>query len=262
VSRAATRAGGVRAWPFGVVLTTLVTIVMNALANVLPIGGRDTGEISAMYPTVITPAGYVFSIWLVIYLGLIGYAIWQALPARRDHPRAEAIAVPVIVANLANAAWILAWHHLWIGTSLLLMLVLLGSLITVYGRLRRAGRPARDRGERLWALGTFSVYLGWITVATVANVSVYLVDVGWDGGFVPVTLWGALTLVVATALGVRLLLRQRDLAYAAVLVWAFVGIIVAQSPYWLVAGTAVVGIVALLFTAALALRQPGYTGTR
>jgi translocator protein len=262
VSAAAVSPGGLRPWQLAVAASTLLTIVMNALANALPIGGRDTGEISGMFPTMITPAGYVFSIWLLIYVGLIGYAVWQALPARRDHPRARAVAAPVIVANLANASWILAWHHLWIGTSLLLMLVLLGSLAAVYLGLRRPGRPEPDRGERLWARGTFSVYLGWITVATVANVTVWLVDLGWDGGFVPAPVWGALTLVVATALGIRLLLAYRDVPYALVLVWAFVGIAVARPDAWLVAGTAVVGVLALLFVAAAGPAQPGYTGGR
>jgi translocator protein len=267
------RRSGVRPWQVGVVLTTVLTIVMNSLANALPIGGRDTGEISAMFPTVVTPAGYVFSIWLLIYVGLVGYAVWQALPARRDHARARAAALPVVVANLANASWILAWHHLWIGTSLLLMVVLLGALMVTYLALRPGsgaaerqpdGGPERepDRGERLWARGTFSLYLGWITVATVANVSVFLVDRGWDGGFLPATVWGALTLVVATGLGLRLLRWQRDLPYALVLVWAFVGIVVAQSQHVLVAGTAVVGILALLFMAAVQFRGPGYTGAR
>ncbi|CAN5736200.1 tryptophan-rich sensory protein [soil metagenome] len=251
--------GGVRAWQVGVVLTTILTIVMNVLANVLPIGGRDTGQISDMFPTTVTPAGYVFSIWLVIYVGLVGYAIWQALPARRDHDRAAAIALPVMVANVANALWIVAWHNLWIGTALLLMLVLLGALCTLYVRLRARG-PAPDRGERLWAWGTFSVYLGWITVATVANVSIYFVDLGWGGDPLPASAWGALTLVVATALGVRMLRWQRDAAYALVLVWAFIGIVVAQTSLWLVAGTAVLGVLVLAYVAAATPRKPGYTG--
>jgi translocator protein len=245
----------------GVLVTAIATVVMNALANALPIAGRTTGAISDAYFTTITPAGYVFSIWLVIYVGLVGYAVWQALPAQRANARAQAVAAPVIVANLANATWILAWHHLWFGTSLLIMLVLLGALIVTYGRLRAVHHPAPARAERVWAFGTFSVYLGWITVATVANVSVYLVSLGWQGGFLPAQVWGALTLVVATVLGVRLLLRESDLAYAAVLVWAFVGIVVAHTNLWFVAATAVVGVLALVYTAADTSRRRGSTAT-
>jgi translocator protein len=252
----------VRPWQWLVPATTLATIVVNGLANALPIAGRQTGEISDSFPVLITPAGYVFAIWGVIYLGLAGYAVWQALPAQAANPRARAVALPVAVGNLANLVWILLWHHLWIGTSLVAMLVLLATLLVTYLRLRPAPGTADARGvvtraERLWARGTFSVYLGWITVATVANVTIALYDAGWGGGFVPAQGWGVVTLLVATGLGARMLLRYRDGAYAAVLVWAFVGIVVAQSSSTFVAGTAVLGAVALLYLAAAALRGAG-----
>jgi translocator protein len=251
-----------RPWQWLVPITTLATITVNGLANALPIAGRETGAISDAYPVLITPAGYVFAIWGVIYLGLAGYAVWQALPAQANHPRARSLAVPVAVGNLANLGWILLWHHLWIGASLVVMLVLLGSLVVTYLRLRPApgtatARGELSRGERVWARGTFSVYLGWITIATVANVTIALYDGGWRDGFLalPAQAWGVITLVVATALGARMLLRYRDLAYAAVLVWAFAGIVVAQSEWIVVAGTAVVGTLALLFLAARRLSE-------
>jgi translocator protein len=255
-----------RRWQWLVPVTTLATITVNGLANALPIAGRSTGEISDSFPVVITPAGYVFAIWGVIYLGLAGYAVWQSLPAQAANPRVRSIAAPVAIGNLANLTWILLWHYLWIGTSLIAMLVLLGTLVIVYLRLRPApeahmSRPPVSRGERLWARGTFSVYLGWITVATVANVSVALYDAGWGGGFLPAQAWGVVTLAVATALGARLLLRYRDLGYAAVLVWAFVGIVVAQSSAVFVAGTAVVGVLVLLYLAALRVRGAGGAAT-
>jgi translocator protein len=260
-SIAASRIGAIRPWQLLVVLTTLFTLVMNALANILPIAGRSTGEISDAFLTVVTPAGYVFAIWLVIYLGLIGYTVWQALPEQGDHPRAAAVATPLIVANVANGVWILAWHHLWFGTSLLLMLVLLAALCVIYLRLRPPA-AAPSRAERVLARGTFSVYLGWITVATVANVSVWLVSLGWDGGFIPPSVWGAITLVVASALGVVMLRRSRDLAYALVLVWAFIGIVIARFDVTLVAATAVVGVLALLYVAADTFRHGAYTARR
>lgn len=251
-----------RAWQALVPITTLATLVVNGLANALPIAGRTTGAISDSFPVLVTPAGYVFAIWAVIYLGLAGYAVWQSLPAQADHARARALAVPVTIANLANLAWILLWHNLWIGTSLLVMLVLLGSLVVVYLRLHgpSAGRRPVSRAERIWAYGTFSVYLGWITVATVANVTITLYDAGWGGGFLPAAVWAAITLVVATLLGVRMLARYRDLAYAAVLVWAFVGIVVAQWGITVVVGTAIVGVLALLYAAADRFRTGGTAG--
>lgn len=236
-------------------ITTVATIAVNALANALPINGLETGAISDSFPVLITPAGYVFAIWGVIYLGLIGYAVWQTLPAQANDPRVRALVAPVTIGNVANLVWILLWHYLLIPASLLAMLVLLGTLIAIYLRLR-AGRAARratvrplTAAERIWARGTFSVYLGWITVATVANATVVLYDAGWDGGLLGAQGWGVIVLLVATAIGVRMLLRYRDLPYAAVLVWAFVGIVVAQSASTFVAGAAVIGALALAFTA-------------
>jgi hypothetical protein len=251
----------VNVWRWLVPVTAVATIAVNGLANALPIAGRTTGEISDAFPVLVTPAGYVFAIWGVIYLGLAGYAVWQSLPAQASNPRVRAVAPAVVVGNLANAAWILFWHYLSFPASLAVMLVLLAALIATYLGLRapagRRGTPGPSRGERLWARGTFSVYLGWITVATVANVSVVLYDAGWGGGFLPGSVWAAIVLLVAVGLGVRMLARYGDLAYAAVLVWAFVGIVLAQWGATVVVGTAIVGVIALLYAAAsIAGRAP------
>lgn len=254
-----------------VLVMTVVAIGTNALANLLPIAGRTTGEISDAFPALVTPAGYVFAIWGVIYLGLLAYAVWQALPGQARNRRVASVAWPIVVGHVANTLWIVAWHNLAFGATQVLMLVLLGSLIVVYLRLRerspQRGDTAPGPVERLVAHGTFSVYLGWITVATVANTTIWLMDLGWDGGFVPASVWAAITLVVATTLGARMLRAYRDAAYAAVLVWAFVGIVVMQSGTVLVAATAVLGAVTLLYVAALTFRGsagrgPDETGGR
>lgn len=254
-------------------LSTAFSVVVNVLAVTLPLAGRDTGEVSALYPTLVEPAGYVFSIWSLIYAGLIGYTVWQFLPRNRGPgTTARAVAPAVIAVNVLNGLWLFAWHHLWFGTSVVIMLALLLALIGVYRGLRGAGpgagargSPARDdvpRGERILARGTFSVYLGWITIATVANVSVYLASLGWDGRPLPAEAWAVLTLVVATLLGVGMLRRHSDLAYAAVLVWAFVGIVVARPSVHVVAAAAIVGVVTLLFVAAASVGRPRYTAGR
>ena len=269
VSSSRTRSGvrALRPGQLAVLAMTLVTIVTNVLANALPIAGRTTGEISDAFPALVTPAGYVFAIWGVIYLGLLGYALWQALPAQAANPRVQAVAWPITVGHLANALWIVAWHNLAFGVSLLLMLVLLATLMVTYLRLRapaaKRGAAAPTRAERLLARGTFSIYLGWITVATVANVTIWLMARGFETQFLalPAVAWAMVALVVATLLGVRMLMRYRDAAYAAVLVWAFIGIVVMQSATPLVAGTAVVGVLALVYVAALTFRQAGYTAT-
>jgi putative effector of murein hydrolase LrgA (UPF0299 family) len=224
---------------------------MNILANLLPLAGRTTAEISDSFPALFTPAGYVFSIWGVIYTLLLGFSLYQALPANAGHPRLRAIALPIALGSVANGIWIALWHHLWIGASVIAMLALLLSLVVSHRRLRtpRERRaPPLTRAERLWARGMVSVYLGWASVATVANVTVYLYARGYSDTFLalPAQFWGVVVLAIATGLGALMLRHQRDFAYAAVLVWAFVGIVVAQSAALFVAAAAVIGVVALM----------------
>src|SRR5512137_1573723 len=94
-----------------VVLTVLATIVVNALANILPINGQNTGEISDRFKVYFVPAGYVFSIWGLIYLGLIAMAIYQALPSQRANPRLRSTGWWISLGGLANIAWIFLWHY-------------------------------------------------------------------------------------------------------------------------------------------------------
>jgi hypothetical protein len=244
-----------------VVLATIVTITVNVLANALPINGQRTGEISDRFPVFFVPAGYVFSIWLVIYIGLAAYTVFQALPAQRANPRLQAIGWWYVLSAAANSVWIFLWHYNLFVWSVVVMLALLASLLVVYLRLAPTRRQVA-RAEWWTTNLPFSVYLGWITVATVANITAALYYVGWNGGFLPPEWWAALMMVVATALGVILLWRYRDFAYALVLVWAIAGIAVKQSAAPVVAGGAWV-LVAVLAAALgwFAVRRPAESNT-
>lgn len=222
-SRRVTRAP----WPALNVVALALCLAANGAAVGLPLFGRDTGAISDGFDVVFKPAGYVFGIWSVIYLGLIAFAVYQALPAQRHSARLAAIDRPFVLSCLANGAWLVLWHALWIPASVAVMLVLLGSLIVIYRRLD-AGRASATWVERLCVDLTFSVYLGWITVATIANVAIALFDFGWDGGRIGADGWSIILLAIGTGLASRLAATRRDAAYGAVLVWAFVGISVAQ----------------------------------
>ena len=239
-----------------VVLATVMTLTVNVLANALPINGQQTGEISDRFPVFFVPAGYVFSIWLVIYIGLVAYTVFQVLPAQRANPRLRAIGWWYVLSGVANSAWIFLWHYNLFVWSVVVMLALLASLAVIYLRLAPARRQV-GRAEWWTTNLTFSVYLGWITVATVANVTAALYYVGWNGGFLPPEWWAAAMMIVATALGFILLWRYRDIAYALVLVWAIAGIGVKQSAAPLVAGSAWV-LVAVLVAGLLwfGLRRP------
>lgn len=220
-----------------VILALLGVLVINYLANALPINGVTTGEISDQFPVRFTPAGYVFAIWGVIYLGLAAYAVYQALPSQRSNPRLLAIAWPFVLSCIANSLWIFAWHYGYLLLSLLLMAVLLGALITIYLRLWPAF-PSVTAIERWTTHIPFRIYLGWITVATIANTSVALYDQGWRGAPLNEPLWAAIMVGVATIIGLFFALRLRDAAYTLVLVWAFIGIYVRQNDAAVVAYTA------------------------
>jgi hypothetical protein len=206
-----------------VVVTVLVTITINILANALPINGKNTGEISDAFNTYFVPAGYVFSIWGIIYVGLIAYAVYQALPAQRENPRLQATGWWVALGGAANSAWIFLWHYEQFAWTLVAMLTLLTTLIITYLRLG-TGRTSVSSAEK-WAVRVpFSIYLGWISVATIANVSDVLDYVGWDRFGHSAGLWMILILVVVVVLASAMNFLRRDVAYAAVILWALAGI--------------------------------------
>jgi hypothetical protein len=206
-----------------IVLAVVATIAINGLANALPINGLQTGEISDSFPVYFTPAGYVFAIWGLIYLGLLAYAVYQALPAQRQNPRLRSIRTLFLVGSLANIAWILLWHYQLFPLTLIAMLVLLGTLIGIYLRLR-IGRSSPPLIERLAVDLPFSIYLGWITVATIANVTALLSYWGWNGFGVSEEAWLVTTLAVALVVATLMAVTRRDAAFLLVLAWAFAGI--------------------------------------
>lgn len=240
--QAASATGGDYLRQFTVIVITLLTISVNGLANALPLNGIETGDVSDKYSTLFTPAGYVFAIWGVIYLGLLAYMVYQALPSQRTNPRLRAVGWWYVLGNLANTIWIFAWHWEQFLPSLGLIVVLLVSLVLAYLRLAPARQvPGLVSPAERWTTHLpFSIYLGWISVATVANSAVYLTSAGFGGGFLGLSpaVWTVILLLVATGLGFFFLRGWRDVAYVGVLVWAFIGIAVNQSDTQLVSWTA------------------------
>lgn len=212
------------------------TIAVNGLANALPLNGRTTGEISNQFPLKITPPGYVFAIWGLIYGGLIGYAIYQALPAQRDNERLRRIAWPFVFSCAANVAWLFLWHHGQYKLTLGAMIGLLLSLILIDLRIGR-GEPA-PLAEKLLARLPFSIYLGWVSVATLINASVALYDAGWDGAALSDEQWTAGLIGAGAALSAAAGLGRRELGYPLVIAWAFTGVALKQAGIPLLAGSA------------------------
>jgi hypothetical protein len=241
-----------RGWEVGVkgdalrqwtnVLAVILLLVVNGLANALPLNGQTTAAISDRFKVYFVPAGYVFSIWGLIYIALIAFAVYQALPAQREDPRLRRTGYWFALSCVANSVWIFFWHYELFLLTLVAMLTLLTCLIVIYLRLGIGCIPVS--GAAKWCVNIpFSIYLGWITVATIANVADVLYYLQWDGwGQSPET-WMGITLVVATAIASAVSLTRGDVAYMLVIVWAFIGISVKE------AGTPVVATMTNLVTA-------------
>jgi hypothetical protein len=212
---------------FANLLTVILALAVNILASTLPLNGQNTGEISDRFQVYFVPAGYVFSIWGLIYIGWIAFTIFQLQPSQKENPRLRRLGYFFALSNLANAAWLFCWHYNQFGLSVLVMLALLGLLIASYLRLD-VNRARVSRAE-YWSVDVmFSVYLGWITVATVANITDWLYFVGWEGFGIAAQTWAVIMLGVASLLGLVVALTRRDVGYLLVLVWAFIGIAVKQ----------------------------------
>lgn len=205
-----------------VIVALLVMLLVNTLAIVLPINGLTTKELSDAIPTLFVPAGYVFSIWSLIYLALLGFAAYQAF-SRQHHQVLEQISWLFVVNALANAAWILLWHYQYVATSVVVMLVILVTLILIYRRLH-VDHTAVSRPYYWFVHFPFSLYLGWISVATIANSAAALQVHAWNGFGVAPEIWSALLVVVTTGLTLLMLRRHRDMVFAGVIVWALIGI--------------------------------------
>ncbi|MBI3163395.1 MAG: tryptophan-rich sensory protein [Chloroflexi bacterium] len=213
---------------FATLLSVVLALMVNILASTLPLNGQNTGEISDRFQVYFVPAGYVFAIWGIIYIGWIAFTIFQSRADQKESPRLRRLGYLFALSGLANAAWLFCWHYNLFGLSVLVMLALLGLLIASYLRLN-VNRESVSRAER-WSVDIpFGVYLGWITVATVANVTDWLYLIEWNGfGIAPQT-WAVIMIAVASTLGLAMSVTRRDAVYLAVLVWSFAGIAVKQS---------------------------------
>lgn len=207
-------------------VTYLFMIIMNGLANAIPINGVTTGEVSDSYPDLFAPSTITFSIWGLIYLLLAAYTLYQLGLFRQDRGAGRAelfttIGIFFIISSVANGLWILAWHYDNIGLSLILMLVVLSCLILI---ANRTSREEFSLQEKILIRLPFSIYFGWITVATIANVTTFLVSIGWGGFGISEQIWMILVLFVGVAIAGARMIRDKDIAYGFVIIWAYLGI--------------------------------------
>lgn len=222
---------------FANALSMVLALTVNILASVLPLNGQNTGEISDRFEVFFVPAGYVFSIWGLIYIGWIAFTIYQFLPAQKGNSRLKRLGYWFALSGVFNAAWLFCWHFNQFGLSVLVMLALLGTLIVSYLKLD-VGRAPVSVAEK-WSVDIpFSVYLGWVSVATIANITDYLYYIEWNGFGIAPQSWAVIMLVVASLLGLVMALARRDAGFLFVFVWAFAGIALKQADAPLVAYSA------------------------
>ncbi len=205
------------------------TVIVNSLAgSTTLLGGVNTAQISDSNPTLITPAGYVFSIWGIIYVLLGVFVVFQALPSQKEKEYTKKIGWLFVLSSIINIAWLFLWQYEFLTLSVVLMFLLLATLILIYTRLGIGKSPVTLR-EKLATQVPFSVYLGWITIASIANVSVTLVSVNWNGFGIGPEIWASLIVIVALLIALLVVATRKDIAYGLVIVWALTGIAVKQS---------------------------------
>jgi hypothetical protein len=220
-------------------VTFLLTVVINASANILPLNGLTTAEISDRFQVFVTPANYVFAIWALIYLGQLAYTVHQARPSRRADPLMRSVGYLPAVAAILNSLWLVLWHFEVFALTVPVMFALLATLAMIVLRIRGAADP---RPEARWLVGLpFSVYFGWITVATIVNVAAMLSWVGFDGFGIPGETWAVFVLIVGVLIALATIRALQDLAYALVVAWAYVGIAVKEADVAIIVATALLG---------------------
>jgi len=202
------------------ILALLGVLTINALANILPINGMNTGEVSALYPSLFTPAGFTFSIWSVIYLLLIGFIIVQFSIQSKTY--FTELSLWFLASCIFNISWILVWHYHLIYASVLIMLLLLFSLTRIFLLLQP--HELNSWKEKLFIKLPVTFYLSWICVATIANISTLLVSLSWDGGILSPSVWTITMISIASVVGIFITERYREPAFLLVLIWAFFGI--------------------------------------
>jgi benzodiazapine receptor len=235
------------------IVAFILTVIVNSLAgSTTLIGGVNTAFISDSNPTLITTAGFTFAIWGVIYVLLGMFVVYQALPRQREKKYHKQIGWLFVLTSILNIAWLFLWQYSLLTPSLILMLLLLTSLILIYTRLN-IGKTTTTFQEKLFIHTPFSVYLGWITIATIANVAVAGVSTNWDGFGINPETWAILIIIIALLLTLVVTATRKEIAYGLVIVWALFGIISKQTNPNIVTTAEASAIIILIASVAVAI---------
>ena len=234
-------------------IALLGVLAVNFLAEAIPLNGLTSAQIANRYPDLLYfPANYAFSIWSVIYAFLIAFGIYQVLPAQRENPHLQRIGWLFVVSCIFNAAWLISFHYLQFGLSMVMMIALLITLIAIYLRLGIGVEPV-SRATKWLIHVPFSIYLGWITAATITNAAYVLTDAGWGGFGIDAQTWALIMLTITGILASYIVYTRRDIAYGLVVIWAVTSIAVRHTDVTIVNLTSIVVSVAIALLIAYAL---------
>lgn len=211
-----------------VTLSFLLMVVVNALANILPINGVKTGQVSDSYQNLFAPAGITFAIWGIIYLLLAFYTLYQLGFFQNNKSTLkkdvfDKVGIYFSISSIANALWIFSWHYHLIPLSMLLMILILICLILIVNAINKAELSFRDK---IFVRLPFSIYFGWITVATIANATTLLVSIGWDGLGISEPVWAVIMIAAGVIIAIATILKNNDFAYGLTIIWAYSGILI------------------------------------
>ena len=239
----------------GAIGAFILVILVNYLSNALPLNGQTQQDLSNKYDSLFTPASFTFSIWGVIYLALTGFVLYQALPSQRHSELVSKVSKLFILSCFANIIWLFVWHYNFLVVSVVVMLTILGILVTIY-RTLGISYSQTSWQQRLFLHLPFSMYTSWITVATVANISILQNGMGWDDLLMSATSWTLLKLAAVGAICAIVVLRRGDSIYALVVAWAAYGIMSKQTDTPAVVGAALMlALFAIILAAYEAIRR-------
>lgn len=210
-----------------VLVTFLAMIIVNGLANILPLNGQTTGQVSNFYKNLFAPAAITFSIWGIIYVLLAGHTLYQLGYFQGNKSEIKSsllnkIGIYFSVSSIANGAWVFAWHYHMIPLSMVFMIVILVSLILIAKEIKNYELSIR---EKIFIKLPYSVYFGWITVASIANLVTLFVSLGWNSFGTTEWIWTAILILVGDFIGCAITIKNRDAAYGVVIIWAYIGIL-------------------------------------
>lgn len=229
------------------VIAILAAFGVNILANIRPIGGLTLGEISNQLfeEVLITPANYAFAIWGLIYLGLFSFAVYQALPNQQEKPILGKMGYWLVLASFAQIVWVFLFQLRLFTWSFLAMLLILLPLLRIYVQLSN-NNPKISRQERWFVKIPLTIYLAWISVATIVNGAVSLTAIGWEGGEISPEVWTAIMMGIGAAIALVIYWLNQDFAFTAVFIWALSAIAVRHWTVPLISGTGILLTIILL----------------